>query len=45
MGQPILPRRSSEEKNEKMPKESTTIIFTGEKASKPGSKINRNYYI
>nr|XP_036854261.1 PHD finger protein 3 isoform X2 [Manis javanica]XP_036854262.1 PHD finger protein 3 isoform X2 [Manis javanica] len=38
MGQPILPRRSSEEKSEKMPKESTTIICTGEKASKPGAQ-------
>ncbi|KAF4025011.1 hypothetical protein G4228_017244 [Cervus hanglu yarkandensis] len=37
MGQPVLPRRSSEEKSEKMTKESTTVICTGEKASKPGS--------
>ncbi|XP_020027516.2 PHD finger protein 3 isoform X2 [Castor canadensis] len=36
MGQPVLPRRSSEEKSEKIPKESTTVICTGEKASKPG---------
>ncbi|XP_058162912.1 PHD finger protein 3 isoform X2 [Dasypus novemcinctus] len=38
MGQPVLPRRSSEEKSEKMPKESTTVICTGEKASKPGAQ-------
>uniref|UniRef100_A0A8C9Q3Z6 PHD finger protein 3 n=1 Tax=Spermophilus dauricus TaxID=99837 RepID=A0A8C9Q3Z6_SPEDA len=37
MGQPVLPRRSSEEKNEKIPKESTTVICTGEKASKSGT--------
>ncbi|XP_054578056.1 PHD finger protein 3 [Eptesicus fuscus] len=37
MGQPVLPRRSSEEKSEKIPKDSTTVICTGEKASKPGS--------
>lgn len=37
MGQPVLPRRSSEEKSEKMTKESTTVICTGEKASKPGA--------
>lgn len=37
MGQPVLPRRSSEEKGEKIPKESTTVICTGEKASKPGA--------
>ncbi|XP_057594473.1 PHD finger protein 3 isoform X1 [Hippopotamus amphibius kiboko] len=35
MGQPVLPRRSSEEKSEKITKESTTVICTGEKASKP----------
>ncbi|XP_027457113.1 PHD finger protein 3 isoform X2 [Zalophus californianus] len=35
-GQPVLPRRSSEEKNEKMPKETTAVICTGEKGSKPG---------
>lgn len=46
MGQPVLPRRASEEKSEKIiPKDSTTVICTGEKASKPGSEINRNYYI
>ncbi|KAM6165120.1 PHD finger protein 3 isoform 2-T2 [Erethizon dorsatum] len=39
MGQPILPRRSSEEKSEKIPKEATNIICT---ASKSGSEINRN---
>ncbi|XP_010616171.1 PHD finger protein 3 isoform X2 [Fukomys damarensis] len=33
-GQPVLPRRSSEEKSEKMPKEATNIICT---APKPGS--------
>ncbi|KAF6365063.1 PHD finger protein 3 [Rhinolophus ferrumequinum] len=37
VGQPPLPRRSSEEKSEKIPKESTTVICTGEKASKLGS--------
>ncbi|XP_066867495.1 PHD finger protein 3 isoform X2 [Kogia breviceps] len=37
MGQPVLPRRSSEEKSEKITKESTTVICTGEKASKPGA--------
>ncbi|XP_016052727.1 PREDICTED: PHD finger protein 3 isoform X2 [Miniopterus natalensis] len=37
MGQPALPRRSSEEKSEKIPKDSTTVICTGEKASKPGA--------
>ncbi|XP_070274420.1 PHD finger protein 3 isoform X1 [Myotis yumanensis] len=37
MGQPILPRRSSDEKSEKIPKDSTTVICTGEKASKPGA--------
>uniref|UniRef100_A0A2K6M7K5 PHD finger protein 3 n=1 Tax=Rhinopithecus bieti TaxID=61621 RepID=A0A2K6M7K5_RHIBE len=37
MGQPVLPRRSSEEKSEKIPKESTTVTCTGEKASKPGT--------
>ncbi|XP_012316319.2 PHD finger protein 3 isoform X1 [Aotus nancymaae] len=37
MGQPVLPRRSSEEKSEKIPKESMTVICTGEKASKPGT--------
>lgn len=36
MGQPVLPRRSSEEKSEKVPKESVTLC-TGEKASKPGT--------
>lgn len=45
MGQPVLPRRSSEEKSEKIPKDSTTVICTGEKASKSGSEINRSYYI
>lgn len=45
MGQPVLPRRSSEEKSEKIPKDSTTVICTGEKTSKPGSEINKNYYI
>uniref|UniRef100_A0A8C2UH71 PHD finger protein 3 n=1 Tax=Chinchilla lanigera TaxID=34839 RepID=A0A8C2UH71_CHILA len=34
MGQTVLPRRSSEEKSEKMPKEATNIICT---PSKPGS--------
>ncbi|XP_070440921.1 PHD finger protein 3 isoform X1 [Equus przewalskii] len=37
MGQPVLPRRSSEEKSEKIPKESTTVICTGEKVSKSGA--------
>ncbi|KAM6184550.1 PHD finger protein 3 isoform 2-T2 [Rhynchocyon petersi] len=37
MGQPVLPRRSSEEKGEKITKESTTVVSTGEKASKPGA--------
>nr|XP_012629320.1 PHD finger protein 3 isoform X1 [Microcebus murinus]XP_012629323.1 PHD finger protein 3 isoform X1 [Microcebus murinus] len=37
MGQPVLPRRSSEEKSEKMPKDSTTVICIGEKASKSGT--------
>ncbi|XP_037698330.1 PHD finger protein 3 isoform X2 [Choloepus didactylus] len=37
MGQPVLPRRSSEEKSEKIVKESTAVICTGEKASKPGA--------
>ncbi|XP_014388220.1 PREDICTED: PHD finger protein 3 [Myotis brandtii] len=37
MGQPVLPRRSSDEKSEKIPKDSTTVICTGEKASKPGA--------
>ncbi|XP_012578205.1 PREDICTED: PHD finger protein 3 isoform X2 [Condylura cristata] len=37
MGQPVLPRRSSEEKSEKIPKESITVICTGEKTSKPGA--------
>lgn len=37
-GQPVLSRRSSEEKNEKIPKESTAALCTGEKASsKPGT--------
>jgi hypothetical protein len=45
MGQPVLPRRSSEEKSEKIPKESTTVICTGEKASKPGSEKCRNVFI
>ncbi|XP_021567392.1 PHD finger protein 3 isoform X2 [Carlito syrichta] len=36
MGQPVLPRRSSEEKSEKATKESVTVC-TGEKASKQGS--------
>ena len=44
MGQPVLPRRSSEEKSEKIPKEPSTVICTGEKGSKQGSKINKNYY-
>ncbi|XP_074224841.1 PHD finger protein 3 isoform X1 [Camelus bactrianus] len=35
MGQPVLPRRSSEEKSEKIPKESTNVTF--EKASKSGA--------
>ncbi|XP_048203504.1 PHD finger protein 3 isoform X2 [Perognathus longimembris pacificus] len=38
MGQPVLPRRSSEDKSEKIPKESTTVICTGEKPSKPGNQ-------
>lgn len=42
MGQPVLPRRSSEEKSEKIPKETTTVICTGEKGSKPGSKTNKD---
>ncbi|KAM8777767.1 PHD finger protein 3 isoform 1-T1 [Rhynchonycteris naso] len=37
MGQPVLPRRSSEEKSEKVPKDSTAVICTGEKPSKPGA--------
>ncbi|XP_053457610.1 PHD finger protein 3 isoform X2 [Nycticebus coucang] len=37
MGQPVLPRRSSEEKSEKVSKESTTVICIGEKASKSGT--------
>ncbi|XP_014318178.2 PHD finger protein 3 isoform X2 [Myotis lucifugus] len=37
VGQPVLPRRSSDEKSEKIPKDSTTVICTGEKASKPGA--------
>ncbi|XP_032506964.1 PHD finger protein 3 isoform X1 [Phocoena sinus] len=37
MGQPVLPRRSSEEKSEKITKESTAVTCTGEKASKPGA--------
>ncbi|XP_006897120.1 PREDICTED: PHD finger protein 3-like [Elephantulus edwardii] len=37
MGQQVLPRRSSEERSEKITKESTTAICTGEKASKPGT--------
>ncbi|XP_023591626.1 PHD finger protein 3 isoform X2 [Trichechus manatus latirostris] len=37
MGQPVLPRRSSEEKSEKITKESTTVTCTGEKASKLGT--------
>lgn len=44
MGQPVLPRRSSEEKSEKIPKESTTVICTGEKTSKPGSEIHGSCY-
>ncbi|KAL2792019.1 PHD finger protein 3 isoform 2 [Daubentonia madagascariensis] len=38
MGQPVLPRRSSEEKSEKISKESTTVICIGEKASKSGTQ-------
>ncbi|ELV13035.1 PHD finger protein 3 [Tupaia chinensis] len=37
MRQPVLPRRASEEKSEKILKESTTVICTGEKTSKPGT--------
>ncbi|XP_055462189.1 PHD finger protein 3 isoform X2 [Psammomys obesus] len=37
LGQPVLPRRSSEEKSEKIPKESTTLTCTVEKASKSGT--------
>ncbi|XP_019273187.1 PHD finger protein 3 isoform X1 [Panthera pardus] len=37
MGQPVLPRRSSEEKSEKIPKEPSTVICTGEKGSKQGA--------
>ncbi|KAM5256874.1 PHD finger protein 3 isoform 2-T2 [Ctenodactylus gundi] len=37
MAQPVLPRRSSEEKCEKIPKESTNVICTGEKSTKPGT--------
>ncbi|XP_052601212.1 PHD finger protein 3 isoform X5 [Peromyscus californicus insignis] len=37
LGQPVLPRRSSEEKSEKIHKESTTITCTVEKASKSGT--------
>ncbi|XP_045150725.1 PHD finger protein 3 isoform X2 [Echinops telfairi] len=36
-GQPVLSRKSSEEKSEKVAKESTTVICTGEKTSKPGA--------
>lgn len=51
MGQPVLPRRSSEEKNEKITKESTAVTCTGEKTSKPGSEhsqeviVNLHIYI
>lgn len=38
MGQSALPRRSSEEKSEKVPKDSTTVICTGERASKLGTQ-------
>ncbi|XP_006835808.1 PREDICTED: PHD finger protein 3 [Chrysochloris asiatica] len=37
MGQAVLPRRSSDEKSEKITRESTTVICTGEKPSKPGT--------
>ncbi|XP_040585101.1 PHD finger protein 3 isoform X3 [Mesocricetus auratus] len=37
LGQPVLPRRSSEEKSEKTHKESTTITCTVEKTSKSGT--------
>lgn len=45
MGQPVLPRRPSEEKSEKIPKDSTTVTCPGEKASKPSNEINRKRYI
>lgn len=37
MGHPVLPRRSSEEKSEKIPKESVTNPCVGEKTSKAGT--------
>ncbi|XP_051008961.1 PHD finger protein 3 isoform X2 [Acomys russatus] len=37
LGQPVLPRRSSEEKSEKTPKESTANTCAVEKASKSGT--------
>ncbi|KAK7813075.1 hypothetical protein U0070_021922 [Myodes glareolus] len=37
LGQPVLPRRSSDEKSEKIHKESTTVTCTVEKASKSGT--------
>ncbi|CAH7224021.1 PHD finger protein 3 isoform X2 [Phodopus roborovskii] len=37
LGQPVLPRRSSEEKSEKIHKESTTVTCTVEKPSKSGT--------
>lgn len=45
LGQPVLPRRSSEEKSEKIHKESTSISCTVEKASKSGSETTKNYVL
>lgn len=42
MGHPVLPRRSSEEKSEKIPKESVTNPCIGEKTSKTGNMTNKN---
>lgn len=45
LGQPALPRRSSEEKGEKTHKESTANTCTVEKASKSGSEITESYVL
>nr|XP_045011792.1 PHD finger protein 3 isoform X2 [Jaculus jaculus] len=37
MGPSVLPRRSSEEKSERIPKESTAVTCMGERVSKPGT--------
>lgn len=37
LGQPLLPRRSSEEKSEKIAKESAALTCTGEKAARSGT--------